>query len=355
MTTPTQGARWLGEDLSTSAPAPAPAPAPTYSAPSTGGHVATTYSGGGTAAPAAPVGGAVTDFANMSDSEIRDYITLHYPSYAWALDIPDVAKVLFDGARQGLDPAMVQSQIEGTAWFKDTSATARQFIELGATDPATLNAKISDKALEIQQLAQQAGFSWMDQNVSTIFARGALQFGWTDAQIRQQILAKASSFSTTRPAGGTVASAAQSVKALADQYFLPLTDQQAYDYGQQIWGGSNTLEGVKAAMASQAQQSYPWLADAIARGQTGRQFLDPQIQMVASTLQLNPEQVNPLDPKWSKLLSYQDDKGQLRNMTVPEAGLFARQQTEFRYTDQANAEADRRELSILNTMGAVKS
>lgn len=359
----------LQQSLTGYAPSVGPAAPPAYgggAAPRSYGSTQQAQSGGyagaGAQGAASGVGTAlgIPDFSLMTDAQIDEYVRVHYPTYAWAFADPVIGKILRDAARAKTDPAEVESQIENTDWWKNTTITARQWQQLNQTDPATAKVKLQDKINEIANLNTEAQLGLSDQQIAWE-ANASLNLGWPDATLRQQLIKTAQmrpGWQQTLGGAGSLQATADQVRQIAAQYLMPIGADQAQLTATDIWSGKTTLDTVRGNYGAMATQAYgatnPQFADAISRGITPRAFIDPQIQMVASQLEMGADQIDPLDPRWSKIINYDNGNGQLRMMTVPEAGLFARQQPEFKTTQQANDKADARIAGLLQTMGAVK-
>jgi hypothetical protein len=322
------------------------------------------------AAPSAPSEAELAAwFQAMPEDQLVNYITQHYPDYAWAFNIPDVRGVLLDAARHPDDPNVsgpeaVQSRIRATNWYRTTSETQRQFTQLYATDPATLTRKIEDKKQQITNAAAAAGIDISTFDLGAL-ANDSLMFGWDDSQIRQSLVDRArytqgqgGAYQPLTKSTGSIGQTIGQIQQLAAQYLMPFSEESAAQWATSIWDGRSTLEQLQGTFRQQALDAWgsrnPALADAIQRGIAPLDYLQPQISAVATTLQMGPQQIDLMDPKWSSILNYDDGTGNLRIMTVPESQLWARKQDQFRYTDQAKSAAHSNVNKMLETFGIKK-
>lgn len=304
---------------------------------------------------------AIPDLSTMSDQQILDYISSNYPSFVPYLSVPEIRSVLFEAARNHRgDANWANAQIEVTDWWKQHSATQREWYALSATDPATATTKVNDKVQELNSIAEEGGLSLSADQLKWE-ATAALANGWTDVMVRQQLLAAARQNNPT-PAGGrtpgSIGLHVNDIRSLAAQYLIPISDQTAKEWAQALWEGSMSMDTIKGTLTAQARIAWGGknkeFDDAIARGVTPRQFIDPQVQAVAQTLEMGPDQIDPLDPKWSDILNVDDGQGGTRMMSVPESKRWARGQQAYRFTDQANNQAEQVAQGILQTMGKAK-
>jgi hypothetical protein len=95
-----------------------------------------------TAADLAAVGGMV------------NAITEQYPAFAPLLQIPEIAKLLIEASTPGAQwtPQKLQAEIQGTDWWKKTSAPARSWQVTKLVDPATAAQTSAGFAVQIHQM-----------------------------------------------------------------------------------------------------------------------------------------------------------------------------------------------------------
>lgn len=307
------------------------------------------------------------DFSALTPEQLDNYVREHYPTYAWMLAIPDVGDILRNAFQHPDDPNVsgpeaVQSKIQSTNWWRTTSVSQRAYQQKYIQDPATLQREQADRYNTVHNWATSAGINITEFDLHQL-ADDSLAYAWDDATTRSSMLERVSlrdqaTGVETKAPSGSIASTSAQIKALAAQYLMPFSDASANDWAKKIWAGTATMDTLTGTFSQQALDAWggrnPAIADAINRGVSPLDFLQPQVNALASTLQMSPQQINLMDPKWNKILNYTDSKGDLRMMTVPEVEQFARNQHEYRYTDQANKDADSKINTLLRGLGAVK-
>lgn len=281
-----------------------------------------------------------------------------YPNLNWLMGDPEL-KWLLVGAMDpdtGYDANTFAAKLQNTNWYRTHTDTERQWLQFTIQDPASAEKAVQNKMATLGQTATDAGLKLSDAQLRWE-ATAANNLGWTDAQARQNLLQVAvnqdpSHWQETH--AGSIGTAVGQVKALAAQYLIPLSEQQAASYGEGIWLGNQTLDSLHGTFGAQATNAWgasnPALAQAITAGITPRQFIDPQIQGVAKTLEMSADQIDPMDPKWTPILNYNDGKT-TRMMTVPEAQQWARGQAAFRFTDNGRASAAQEANNLTQLMG----
>jgi hypothetical protein len=223
-------------------------------------------------------------------------------------------KALLDRASAGdYTPARFTAELQNTNWFRTKGEAARKMIALQQTDPATYNQQITQQATHIAVLSQSMGALASPADVS-LLATHAMQFGWNDEQIKQQLNA------FVKPGGGAYSGQAGQLqwqyKQLAAQYGATVSDGTMQSWVQGGLNGAITPDSVKQNLVNQAASKYPGFKDRLMAGETMQQIADPYIQSQAKILELNPQAVQINDPLIQQALSTKDSKGQPSSKTV---------------------------------------
>ena len=149
--------------------------------------------------------------------------------------------------------------------------------------------------------------------------------------------------------GGLIGEEVGKVKALSKSYFLPMSDQDAWRYAQQIQSGDLNEDAVVGNLRQMAKASYPSLADIIDKGTTPAQAMAGQISTAANLLEVDPNTIDLTDPKYSDIINHADDKGQVRPMTVYETSKFVKSKDEYWKTNNAQNEVS----SMMESVGQI--
>lgn len=238
-----------------------------------------------------------------------DSITTQFPALASLMAIPDIAKILIEAGAPGnqWNQNKIQDEIDGTNWWKNTSAPARQFITLKLTQPAEASRQAAQTAVQIHQLAASEGIVLEPSDLGGL-VESAQKNGWNAAQIQQAVGEQAGAKNLT---AGTIQNTAIQLGQTAQSYGIPLSNHTSFGWAQKIAEGTATTDGFNSYAADQAKKLYPTLAPHIDQGMTVRQIADPYLQIAGQTLGVDPNSLELNNPKWMAALQGKDAKGQV--------------------------------------------
>lgn len=236
-----------------------------------------------------------------------DSITSQYPAFAPLLQIPEIAKILIDASEPGAQwtPQKVQAAIQGTNWWKTTSAPARSWQVTKLVDPATAAQTSAQTAVQIHQMAAQEGIILKPQDLATLTDQAQAN-AWNAAQIQQAVGSQAHAGQLR---AGTMQQTAMGLRSTASDYGVPLSGKTAFDWSQKIAEGTATTDGFTAWAKNQAATLYPTLKEHLDQGMTVRQLFDPYAQIASQTLGIDPNAIELTSPKWIAALQGKDPQG----------------------------------------------
>lgn len=243
----------------------------------------------------------------------EDLVRQQYPTYAWALEIPEIKAALDMAVAEGWPPDRLQSALQGTQWYKARSGSMRAWESLWQTDPSSAQQQWNSKAMEVGAMTTQLGVDVRWDQIEQI-AWDAIRFNWNQAEVRHAL---GQQFGTvTGPQWGATASG---LRRLAGEYLVPMSDEVLNRWGTQIVSGQATEETFRSYLVEQAKSLFPSLAVFLDQGGTVKTYVEPYRQIAAKELEISPEDVNFLDPKWGKALFQVDPKsGQRVSMSLSE-------------------------------------
>ena len=268
-----------------------------------------------------------------STGQIMDYIADNYPGMIGFFNAnPELRGVLTEAAKWGWTPGKLQAEVQATKWYRATSASARDFEILQSSDPAEAQARVAAVGASIQNSARTMGLGLSGQQIAGM-AWTATKNGWTDAQTIDALL-KNLDWSTVQ--AGSLLANVDDIKAIAGDYLVDVSDHTAQQYSARIASGELTLEGVRAVLQRQARARFSWMADEIDAGVAPSDYFAPVRDVLARTLEVAPESINLMDPKWLGLVEVKDDEtGKMRAATLNEAMLAGRRESNWVDTQQA--------------------
>jgi hypothetical protein len=263
-----------------------------------------------------------------------------YPQYyAVVKNIPEIADLL----RRSLgppawSPQKFDAELRKTNWYQTTSASAREWDLKSAADPATYQRLVDDQVTNISTQALNFGIRLSDETVQKL-ALDSLRWGMGEQAIINSIGMAAT-------AGGTAGATqlregyyGQSVRRIARQYGVTLADDTFNSFVNRIAVGDETMDSFQDYALNIAKALYPAIADQFDAGRTFNDITDPFRQIAASTLELNPEEIDFTDPKWVTPITYQPDPktGEQRLMNLAEWGQELRTNRAYGYEYTTNA------------------
>lgn len=276
----------------------------------------------------------------LSLEQIEQLIREQYPTLLAILDKAGVRDALYEAIRGGWNPAgdRFKVRLQQTDWYKTTPAAQRDWQIGSVTDPATYKQRMGEVQQRINNLANSTGITLPPDALLDITERAAAE-QWSDAQLRNYYVYAARGVHTGRPTGES-AEDYNNVKSLAAAYGVPISDDTAFMWADRLTAGSVSQEAVQGYMIEQAKSLYPGLADAIDSGLTVRQYVDPYAQIAARELNINPNDFDLSDTKWSAPLQQIDPKtGQRTAMSLDAWQMAVRTDPKYGYDQTNNAKA----------------
>lgn len=292
----------------------------------------------------------------MATPEMIKLVRERYPQYAWLINHAEVGPIL----ERALDPNTpwsaedLQGALVQTGWWRGTQASARQWQQLGETDPSTRDAQMRERQAQIWDAALSLG---IPPNVELIqrLAEESLRLGWGEAQLSNALVVQLQYKPGMAGTTGSVQTDMARIKTMAeDEYMVPLSEQTAFEFARSIAAGEKKLDDLNVYFREQAKSKYATLVPFLDRGYTTKQFFDPYRETIAKTLEMNPAEVNFLDdPRWAKIIDNTDEAGNRGPMTQSELASYLRSQDEWAKTRQGQESIGGLGEFILGTFGKV--
>ena len=311
-----------------------------------------------------PVGNT-TDGTGAGDGALSqeelDLIREDYPTLAYLLDEPIIGQLLRDAVRESWSSDKLVSKMEATAWWQTTSASQRTFDASMVRDPATIQQKIDTQVLLLENTFAAYGVSISDSELQD-YAFDVVRNGTSDQGVLRIVGTAARAMMAGDQGGndtfggdasGQLASIVQSLQAEARAYHLGFNVNSLEEMAVKVMEGTMTRDGASANFRRQAQQAYPTLAPNIEQGQTIEEYFAPTKNRLAQVLDINPNQIDLTNDRWSGVTQFVDDNGNMRPMSYSEIGQWGRNQPEWWSTDEANDRTYGTLNKLLRTMGEV--
>lgn len=280
---------------------------------------------------------------------------------ALAASVPDIARVIKQAIDLGIDPGTqagqqrFQAMLENTAWWKKTSDSQRSNELLKKTNPGQYRQVRQQTIDYLKNVAGELGVEEGDQRLF-IIAERAMSLGWSKDEMKRYLAADIKIVGGV--AGGKPGMAAVTVDQLkeqAAQYLVPMSDATLQTWTQQVLKGQVPLEAFGSYLKEQAKSLFPGLKTAIDSGVTVAQYVSPYRELAAQTLEINPNEINFLDPKWSSALFQQGKDGSRTSMSLADWQISLRKRPEFAKTRGAIDQAANFATSLATTFGKIAS
>ena len=225
-----------------------------------------------------------------------------FPAFSWMLDVPDLANIITQAADEQWAADRIQGALQGTQWFKDRSALARQWTELLQSDPAEARKQQSALAVQMRQWASSVGLT-VSADEAMYIASLSLGNGESQAEWQANIYRQ-----YTQAAGQKPTVVVDQLKARAYEYAIPLSDSVMLKWSQDIATGMADMNTYESYLREQAKSLFPSLSNAIDRGITVNQYVQPYAQVAVQELGINPQEIDWRDPKWNMAIQRTDPK-----------------------------------------------
>lgn len=286
---------------------------------------------------------------NATSQQIIDFIGANYgPDVAAFLRIPELKTLLIKAGQQEAAPDLVSTWLRRTNWYRQRSESMRTYDALKLADPAQHARLVAEKQTELRVAMQQLGITG-----SKAAAEQALRFGWSEQEVKDHFagaLLDRSSREGLEQGSAPDITADQLVAMARNDYFVPISRQDAERWAIDIYKGSKTEDTLRDYFSRLAASRFPGLSD---QGFTPGEYMTPIRNIIAETLEIAPAEVDLLDRRYSAVLEQQGKDGQVRPMSLAEATRWARSQPQYQQTKGALDEAAGMADFIGKTFGKV--
>lgn len=285
---------------------------------------------------------------NSISQEDMDYLYEFLPGYEIYLEHPEIGPIIEEAAENEWSEQKLIAKLQQTQWWKDHTASQRQWYELQIADPAEAERLLDDARDTLRREAAALGVR-LNTGVLENLALDAVRFDWDEDYRNAAIMAAIDKGEAQTTGYGIYGEGKSGIRAIAGAYIIPISDGKVDQFATRIAQGMMTLEDVELWAKTVAKARYSWMSDAIDSGITPEDYFEPIKATVANTLEINPNSIDLLDEKWAQLAEYRDENGEIRSMTAYEAAQWARDQDEYKYTDRAERKAGEYASALLQT------
>jgi len=227
-------------------------------------------------------------------------------SYTFAAGLSDSVpeiKALLDKAAAGKwDTQRFIDALQASNWWKANSDTAKQMIQLQASDPKEYAQRVVAAQRHVWEMSSSMGVTLSHAQIVSLATTDLWQ-GLDDQTLQMQI---GQLYGKTNAGGATGGSAAQlqlQMSQLAAAYGIPVTQSWLNSHVQSAVEFGTGIEAAQVDLIKQAKSMYPGLADQLDAGQTVEQIAQPYMAQMAQTLELPETSITLQDAKIQRALT----------------------------------------------------
>ena len=219
--------------------------------------------------------------------------------------VPELKKLFSQAVAGQWTAQKFQASLRDTAWWKTHGQVARDFLMLQYGDPETARRKVDAMNLKVTTMARGMGSAVDAHGVDNIVS-ASIMYGWSDAQIRNEI----GRLMVFKP-GQRLGEAGDAVDKLNQfSYSMGIQNSDSWynNWAQKIVRGQATQQDAEDEMRRAAKSLFPMWSKQIDAGQTVADLASPYLQSYSTILEVPPGSVNLFDPLMKKALQYKDPK-----------------------------------------------
>lgn len=225
---------------------------------------------------------------------------------AFIMNDPELGNLYSEAVAGNYSQDRFIAALQGTNWWQTHSDAVRKNLATKATDPATFNKTLTDTKAQIEQLAAKLGVPLTSSSLDNV-ASTAVIFGYDQSQI-QAMLGSYLKDIQNGFFGGYAGQVQLAIREYAADMGIPLGNTFVNQNTQQIVAGTNSLNAIRAQIATQAAAAFPAFADQINKGMTVGQIAMPYATTLSQVLEQNPNSVDLFNPLLRQALQYKDPK-----------------------------------------------
>lgn len=281
------------------------------------------------------------------------YIQQNFPDWAWMLNIPEVGQIIEDAvaAGQGGNTNYIQAKIQGTEWWKTTSANMRAYEQNLFTYPGdyqftTPGSKAAQEFADVVNQSATIGVQLTVQEAQTV-ALEALQYGWDTNQIQARIGAFANQ--------GNAQAVVSKLQSDQGQYLIPISPAVMNSWVQNIAEGKQSEQQWQAYLKQQAALKWTGMAPQLDQGYTPLQIVSGLQDNAAQIMETSPQNIDFINnPQYAKILDFRaPGDQQARLMTQSEESQYLKSLPQYGYTQGARDSVSNLANTITQTFGKI--
>jgi len=227
----------------------------------------------------------------------------------------------------------------GATWYPEFTKKYDQYYDAyfgnQQDDGATLQQKIDSALAIIQDRVRTLGLRMSETDIINL-ATVAVNSKWNDAQVIDKLL---TNYNMLELDAGDLTTAQSNVATLANQYLVPLTDDQATSYAKRLYLGEINTDTIEDQFRKQLIAEMPFLETQLTSGLRPTDIFASARSFAARELELDANNIDLNDPKWRDMFVKSNDDGTQRLATLSEIRTQVRNTPEWSRTTAAKESA----------------
>lgn len=251
---------------------------------------------------------------------IEDQITaLAYSQHGSVLapfiNDPEIRAILRRYVNGEIDDDTMVGLVQQTNVYRTTDLNHRKWQDLKASDPATAAKTLEQSKFAIARTAETLGYQMKPEDIDFLAER-VIYDGLSTDQVRSLIVGH---FAMT--GGGDAGAAYSTVNDALGNWMVRVDEATKQQWATDILMGRLDEATLTAHLRNVNSTQFPGMAAALQQNPnlTPQAYVSPIRSSIAQTLEINPQDVDFMDPKWSGLVNYYDPNSKAyRALTTPE-------------------------------------
>lgn len=323
-------------------------------------HSSAPAAAAGAASGGAGAGYLGGDLGNPQPLTVKQYlddpnVQANYGYLSAFLHNPEIGPILAKAAKNGWGTNELLGALSQTEWWKKTSQTARSWQAQKKLDPATANQRLNQMTRQVQDLARSTLGYRLDDQRAMQMANTAIAQDWSQQDLQRAVGSEFHYQNNQQALRGAAGQTIGQFNQLAANYLVPISKKTIGQWTRGVLQGVYQPQDFEEYVKQQAESLYPTLKSALDAGTTVRQYLDPYAQLAAQTLEISPDSIDWMNPKWAKALNTTTPDGQRAPMSLSDWGTYLRSLPEYQQTQGAQQQAASFALQLANTFGKVST
>jgi Transglycosylase-like domain len=251
---------------------------------------------------------------------IEDQITAlaysqHGDVLAPFINDPEIRAILKRYVNREIDEDTMVGLVMQTQVYRTTDLSHRKWQDLKASDPATAAKTLEQSKFQIQRTAETLGYQMKPEDVAYLAER-VIYDGLSTDQVRSLIVGH---FAVT--GGGDAGAAYATVNNALGNWMVKVDDATKQQWVTDLLMGRLDESALEAHLRNVNATQFPGMATALQQNPnlTPQAYVAPIRNSIATTLEINPQDIDFTSSKWSQLINYYDPTAkQYRALTTPE-------------------------------------